>query len=87
MDSNIPKFLKDDLPLFNAIVQDLFPGIKLPEVTYDDLYRALDVTQLERNLQPDDYQKSKIIQFYETMKVRFGTMIIGATMSGKSTVY
>jgi len=28
-DSNIPKFIKDDLPLFNALVQDLFPGVTI----------------------------------------------------------
>ena len=36
-DSNIPKFIKEDLPLFNAIVRDLFPNTQLPEAQYDIL--------------------------------------------------
>lgn len=32
-DANVPKFLKDDLPLFAAIIQDLFPGV---EITAND---------------------------------------------------
>jgi len=33
-DSNIPKFLADDLPLFNALIQDLFPNIPIPDANY-----------------------------------------------------
>ena len=36
-DSNVPKFLADDLPLFYALIQDLFPGIEIPSVDYGDL--------------------------------------------------
>lgn len=36
-DSNIPKFLAQDLPLFSALIQDLFPGISIPEANYGEL--------------------------------------------------
>lgn len=36
-DSNIPKFLWDDIPLFNAIVQDLFPTVIIKDADYGEL--------------------------------------------------
>jgi dynein heavy chain len=36
-DSNIPKFLTDDLKLFTALIQDLFPEVEIPDSDYKEL--------------------------------------------------
>ena len=43
-DSNIPKFLKDDIPLFNAIVQDLFPTVIIKDADYGELSTQIEET-------------------------------------------
>jgi len=61
IDSNVPKFLKEDLPLFNAIVRDLFPGFEIPHPEYIDLKWALESMMEINHLQPDPIMVSKII--------------------------
>ena len=36
-DSNIPKLTKEDLPIFKALIYDLFPDISVPEVKSEEI--------------------------------------------------
>ena len=50
-DINLPKFLTQDVILFNGIVSDLFPGVKLPLVEYKNLQESLSNVMTKLNLQ------------------------------------
>jgi dynein heavy chain len=86
-DVNVPKFLKDDLPLFENIILDLFPGVDKPIVNYGDLFTSLNNTCETFNLQPVDQFIMKIIQLYDTIQVRHGLMIVGPTGGAKTSNY
>ncbi|KAF0035263.1 hypothetical protein F2P81_013021 [Scophthalmus maximus] len=86
-DVNIPKFLQDDLKLFNGIVSDLFPNTKQQPINYGILEESLRSVCNKKHLKDVDGYISKCIQLYETTVVRHGLMLVGPSGSGKTKCY
>ena len=86
-DVNVPKFLRDDLPLFENIISDLFPGVEKPYQEYGNLFKAIDKVCAEKVIQNTENFNLKIIQLYDTILVRHGLMLVGPTGGGKTCNY
>jgi len=60
-DVNLPKFLKDDLPLFDNIIKDLFPGVERPKIDYTSLIESMKISCKEFNLQNTEVFIAKVL--------------------------
>ena len=90
-DMNMPKFIFDDVPLFLALIQDLFPNLSAPRVGYKELVAAITNDLEQQGYKHSDEevfktQVDKIVQLYETMIVRHTSQVVGPPGGGKTVV-
>ena len=83
----MPKLVYLDIPLFRALLGDLFPGVDQPPDAGGDLRNMLEVKCAELGLQVVDDWIVKIIQIFDCKVARHGNMIVGKTGSGKTAAW
>lgn len=83
-DTNLPKFLKDDVLLFTNLMNDLFPNLKKLNKNVNAIEKAINMGVKELNYQKWPSQQAKIMQLYDQMLVRHGIMLVGPTGGGKT---
>jgi dynein heavy chain len=75
-DVNVPKFLANDLQLFNDIVHDLFPGVEEKLLDYTKLKDMMATVVKERKLQMFPQFEQKMIRVLETFSAGWGVMLV-----------
>ncbi|XP_069015317.1 dynein axonemal heavy chain 2 [Embiotoca jacksoni] len=86
-DMNMAKLASTDLPLFNGIMQDLFPAVETPTSDYGNLKEAIEAELHHSGLQVTPFTMTKVIQLYETKNSRHSSMLVGKTGSAKSVTW
>jgi len=86
-DMNLPKFIAEDVVLFDNLFIDLFPDCEEPPNDNDALQIEIEDAMLAKGLQLNENLVVKIMQLYESKVTRHGNMLVGATLSGKTTAW
>ena len=86
-DMNVPKFIKADKELFMLLLSDLFQNLVLPEYDPGALAVALKDSLSQHGLQAHPAIMKKCIELRDSKSTRHCNMLVGLTLSGKSTTW
>ena len=85
--NTISKLTFNDLLKFNVLVEDVFPGINIKDIIYEEVSKAIRKVFEEEKFDVQSNQLNKILQFYEATKQRIGTVLVGPSGCGKTTIW
>ncbi|XP_069340704.1 dynein axonemal heavy chain 14 isoform X1 [Eulemur rufifrons] len=85
-EASLPKCPPEDVPLFEKIIGDIFPGVTVLKANQLALEKVIDFATQQLDLQNWPSQREKIIQFYNQLEAHVGVMLVGPTGGGKTTV-
>eukprot|EP00741_Cyanophora_paradoxa_P022582 tig00000248_g21807.t1 len=85
--ANRAKLVKADVPLFDGLCADLFPGVSAASTDHSALLGALQRVAGEMRLQLTDSFRLSALKLYEAILLRHGVMLVGPPMAGKTALY
>jgi len=88
-DMNMSKFVHEDKALFGELIGDIFTNVKdkIEAKKYPEVETEIRKIMKEQNLDDKMSFFTKLIQLFETSRVRHGFMVVGAAGCGKTTIY
>ncbi|KAL8275155.1 hypothetical protein Esti_000905 [Eimeria stiedai] len=84
-DTVLPKTVSEDVEVLFALIKDIFPEADVVARESEALRGALEAVVEKRGLTKVDYQVLKAQQLSQCIQTRHGNMLVGSTLSGKST--
>jgi dynein heavy chain 1, cytosolic len=83
----VPKLVSDDLPIFHALLQGIFPGCDPAALEEAVLRQHIEKICEQRLLVPGPKWVEKVLQLKQVLALRHGVMLVGPTGSGKSMAW
>lgn len=85
--NTMSKLTFGDAKKFESLMANIFMGIKVDDVKYEELTKSIKETLGEMNLAYVDRQVNKIKQFYEAVRQRMGVVLVGPSGCSKTTIW